>query len=259
MRGENMSRKPRTRIRRRRAKPNYFLRIVLVLLLALTALYFFLQSTVFNIKSIVVVGNQEITTAEIIRLSKLKIGINIFKVKSEPSLRAIASNPLVSTVTIKNRYPAVVEIDVMERKPTALVPTENGLMYVDKDSYCLKENHELTNVDLPIVTGTIIPANFPLGKKFVSVDIAMGLEVVKQLNEELRKRISEINVKNNYISLFLNGNSQVRIGSPDRLKEKIILFDSIMKEENKKQPPKEINYIDVSFEGAPVIKYKENW
>lgn len=259
VRGEIMSRKPRSRIRRRRTKPNYFLRTVFVLLLVVTALYFFLQSSVFNLKSIVVIGNKEISANEIIHLSKIKTGMNIFKVKEQPVLTALAKNPLISSVTINNRYPARIEINIIERRAIALVPTENGLMYVDKDLYCLKENKELVRLDLPIVTGMVIPLNFPLGKQFVSADLNMGLQVVKQLNSQLTKRISEINVKNNYISLFLNDGSQVRIGYPDKLSDKISLFDNIMKEENKKQPPKAIEYIDVSFEGAPVIKYKENW
>lgn len=254
-----MPQKPRRRVRRKRKKPNYVLRFLLILLLLITASYFFMQSATFNVKNIVVLGNKEVPSEEVVKLSGLRTGINIFSVKPEPAIAALATNPLIAEARIKNDYPSSLEIQVTERKAVALVPSQNGMMYIDPEGYCIKEKRELSALDLPIITGTVIPAEFPLGKKFASADLAMGIEVVKQLDDDMKKRITEINVKNNYISLYLTDNSEVRIGEPERLKEKLAMFDSIMGEEAKKKDKKAIQYIDVSFEGAPVIKYKENW
>ena len=251
-----MPQKPRRRIRRRRKRPNYFLRTLLFLLLVVTAGYFFLQSATFNLQKIVVSGNKEVPSNEIISLSGLRTGINIFSIEAEPSIKAIVTNPLVADVEISKEFPSTIEIHIQERTAVALIPSQNGMMFIDKDGYSLKEKRELSSLDLPIITGNVLPADFPLGKKITSADLAMGIEVINQLDEELKKRIAETNVKNNYITLFLDDNSQVRIGLPERLKEKLALFDAIVEEEKKKKDSKQIDYIDVSVEGAPVIKYK---
>lgn len=254
-----MSPKPRRRLRRKRKKPNYVLRSLLFLLLILIAVYFFLQSAIFNVKYITVFGNKELSSQDIVRLSGLKAGPNIFSLDFRPALAALSTNPLIGESKVEKRYPSGLEIHIFERKAIALIPSQNGMMYLDEYGYCIREKREVTSLDLPVITGIVVPAAFPLGKQLTSPDLAMGLDVVKQLDENLRQRIAEINVKNNYITLFLSDKSEVRIGLPDRLKEKISLFDSIINEEKKKKSPKTIQYIDVSIEGAPVVKYKENW
>lgn len=252
-------RKPRRKIRRKNKKTNYFLRIVFLILVTTVAAYFFLQSATFNVKDIAVTGNRGLSASEVIKLSGLKSGSNIFYVNFDPAFAALATNPLIAESQVLKKYPSKLEIHITERTAIALVPSQNGMMYVDKDGIAIKESRELTRLELPVVTGIVVPANFLLGKPVVSADLSLGLDVVKQLDSDMKKRISEINIKNNYISIFLNDKSEVRIGNPERLKEKLSVFDSIIKEEKKKKNVKIIEYIDVSFEGAPVIKYKENW
>jgi cell division protein FtsQ len=252
-------RKKRRRLRRKNKKPNYFLRTLFLVIIAIVAVYFFLQSAFFNIKYITVSGNKQLSATNIIDLSGLKAGSNIFHLDFKPALASLTTNSLIAEAKILKEYPSKLEIQITERKAVALVPSQNGMMYVDKDGIAINERRELTSLDLPVVSGLVIPAQFPLGKKIESADLALGLDVVKQLDEGLRNRISEINIKNNYITFFLVDKAEVRIGEPDRLKEKLVLFDNIIKEENKKKVAQRIQYIDVSFEGAPVIKYKDKW
>lgn len=259
MRGETMPQlKPRRKVKRKNKKPNYFLRIVLLIIVATVAVYFFLQSATFNVKYITVSGNRGLSNSDVLDLSGLKPGSNIFYINFSSALASLATNPLIAESQVLKKYPSGLEIHISERTAIALVPSQNGIMYVDKDGVAIKESRELTRLELPIITGIVIPAKALLGKSVVTADLSLGLDVVKQLDADLKKRIAEINVKNNYITIFLDDKSEVRIGEPERLKEKLTVFDSIIKEEKKRKNVKVLQYIDVSFEGAPVIKYKQD-
>jgi cell division septal protein FtsQ len=69
------------------------------LLLSTTALYFFLHSPVFGIKEVVVEGNQSLGSAEIIRLSGVVPGTNIFLLDEEQIQGRLHLHSLLETVS----------------------------------------------------------------------------------------------------------------------------------------------------------------
>ena len=65
--------------KKKRRKKHYLLRFI-VIIAACIGLYFVLHLDFFTVNGIAVVGNDEISDEEIIELSELETGVNIFDV-----------------------------------------------------------------------------------------------------------------------------------------------------------------------------------
>lgn len=115
----------------------------------------FTTSRYLALKKINVIGARTISTDEIIGLSGLEEGRNLFSFKVGAVENAIRKNPWVESVTVKRDLPDVVNINIREREPVALVKL--GDIYVmDVSGVIFKKASVDDELDLPIVTGFTI-------------------------------------------------------------------------------------------------------
>lgn len=118
--------------RRKRRKKRYLLRFIIFVLIC-AGLYFTLHIDYFTVDGIIVAGNKEISDEEIIKLSEIKTGNNIFDVHPWFAQRRIKKNLYVETVNVNRKLPNKIEILVTERSGKAqfvmgkkFVITDNG-------------------------------------------------------------------------------------------------------------------------------------
>jgi cell division protein FtsQ len=227
------------------------------LLLSTTALYFFLHSPAFGIKEVVVEGNQSLGSAEIIRLSGVVPGTNIFLLDEEQIQGRLHLHSLLETVKIERRLPNRLIIQVQERVPCLLLPVTDGFVVVDHQGVYLTRVGSIVEINRPVVTGCVVPPDVLPGQVIDVVILQQFLPVVDQMSFETVQSISEINLESaERIKIYSLNGVEIKVGTIDHLVEHLDLLQQILTVELK-QLDQPIEYIDMSFKGSPVIKFAQ--
>lgn len=163
---------------------------------------------VFTVHNIVVEGTQHLDKARIIKTAAIHPGENIFRIDLANASRSLRKDFAAQDFTLFRRLPDTVVIQVVERKPVALI--NNGeLVGVDAQGVLLPHiGAELVD-SLPIITG--INGADVLTKPEIKERLMAGLKLLDAISRQapaVQKRISEINAANAStlgISLIDNG------------------------------------------------------
>ncbi|ATW25053.1 cell division protein FtsQ/DivIB [Candidatus Formimonas warabiya] len=256
-----MHRKKGVKYVRRRKRPGSikWLMKILTLILILFASYFFINSPFFAVSSIKVSGTKLVSVQDIVELSGLAKGQNIFKIDREKAEKKILMSPMVDDVEIERHLPGTVAVLVTERTPVALVPIAGGLIQIDVAGYILKKVSAIDKYPLPIVTGVDLPDTIAVGKQLTSQKLAMGLKMIAQMDAEAKKVIAEVDVFDpQKLRVFTVQGAEVRLGGADGFQEKFTRFLQVLKKEEEMDRLEDIEYIDVSFSDKPVVFYRKN-
>ncbi len=202
--------------------------IIVIFLIVLFALF---MSPIFQIKTINVNGIQDITKEEILSITSINEGDNIFLISEKKIKKAIKDNHFIEDIDIKRSFPSEVNIDVKERVVRGYVPFLGSYLYIDENGRVLdvKENYVKS---LPLVTGLEFD-NFKLGE-ILEVDNKKSLEVMVKISQLMIKyNLLEMAM---YIDVSDEKNITAKInevtilfGSEDSLDEKIRIMSEIIK------------------------------
>lgn len=233
-------------------KHNVFQGLFFVTLVSL-AVYVLLQSAVFEVRNIEIIGRNEVPQEELLKLSGVVLGSNIFKVDLSSGEEKIRMLPLISDVQITRKFPATVVIDVTERVPVALLPLEKGFTLIDIEGVYLRQG-SISEDHYPVITG------FDFGKsritpgQAVTDDIVItALQVIQQLPSELIIQLSEIHIDDrNRVLLYTINGDQGRFGLPEDISQKADVFLQVLGQQHHNQ---RIEYVDLSSFRSPVVKY----
>ncbi|HAG08144.1 MAG TPA: cell division protein FtsQ [Desulfotomaculum sp.] len=243
--------------------------------LVILAAYIFWRSSLFEVKEILVQGNRSFTTAEIVALSRLNEGTNIFKVNLSRASDKIKALPLVKEVHLTRRFPSQIIIEIKERCPTALVPVKNGFAEVDKEGVYLKPG-KISTSGLPVITAakeTITDGRSSNGAGFQSLvnskaaqaikpgqvfdfpGLKIALKVITALPNEITTNLSEVHVdKQEQIFLYHLSGVECRLGRAINITQKGIILNQLF---SQLKNIHQIEYIDISLTDSPVVKYKD--
>ena len=250
----------RVRYVRRKKRPGNikWLLKILTLLLVMFAAYSFIHSSFFAVASIKVTGVQSIPAADLVALSGLAKGENIFKTDTAAAQKKVCTNAMVKDAEVKKKYPRTIEVIVEERIPAAIIPIAGGLIQIDMEGFILRKDSVLSHTPLPIITGLKLSDNVSVGEKIDAENLDMGLKMIAQMDEGAKKEIAEINVSDpQKLRAFTVQGAEVRLGNADGFQEKFAKFLQVLKEEQKLGKLDNIEYIDVSFSGRPVVYYRK--
>ena len=140
--------------KKRRLKKRYLLKIFLFLLLC-AGVYFGVHIDYFTVEGIAVVGNEDISDDEILKLSELKTGENIFDVHPLFAQHRIKQNLYIEKVRVKRKLPNKIEISVTERSGQAQFLMGKRFVITDGEGMVLdiaKEQKEVPLVENVKVT-----------------------------------------------------------------------------------------------------------
>jgi hypothetical protein len=135
--------------------------ISLVSLASIFAYDFITQSNVFNVKEIEIKGLGRASQQDILKLSELKPGDNIFAPNLFATEKKIKSHPWVHSVCVKRRLPSCISITIVEQEPLAIVKIENlADILINKKGRPFKEYNPQTDQlnHLPVITGLDLTA-----------------------------------------------------------------------------------------------------
>lgn len=212
------------KIQKENLGPHPILMWCLVIVL-LVALFFLLNSSLFNVSQITVEGNIKITQEEIIKLSGIDNQTNIFHIDEVEIKQNIEQNGYLVVNDIKRAFPSKVKIKVRERVAVAQIGTTNGYYIIDKEGIALslvpvKEDNLVTIQNLQIQQPAY--AQKIVGETEKTDELFYVLEAIELYG--LTDKITGVDLNNpRKILLTYQGNIKVQIGSgitaKDRLKD----------------------------------------
>ncbi|MBO8136629.1 MAG: FtsQ-type POTRA domain-containing protein [Desulfotomaculum sp.] len=218
------------------------------------SVYVLLQSPVFNVKKIEIIGREKIPREKIIELSGVVLGSNIFKLDLHSGEKKISLLPAVKNVEITRRFPSTIVITVTERRPVALLPVEEGFAELDREGIFLRKA-EFIQSSFPVITGGDVPGVKP-GQKVRNNAVITALTVIDKLPAQLTKQLSEVHVDTkNEVTIYTINGIQGRMGMPENIRQKGSVFLKVLEQIGEEQ---KIEYIDLTSCKSPVVKYAEN-
>lgn len=110
------------------------------------------DSTYFKIDSVQVENQVRVSEEEIVALSDVTMGSNIFELDLERIGSKIEENPWVFSARVQRLFPRSVVIRVEERSPLAVINLDY-LYYVDDRGEIFKVLEAQDSLDYPVVTG----------------------------------------------------------------------------------------------------------
>ena len=134
---EQTAQKPSKKKKKRRRK-HYFLRFCIFCALVF-GLYYFLNSDFFAVRKFEVTGNQYYTPAQIIEMSGLQSGVNMFfETKTRPARNALLEDPYIRLAEIKRKPKDTIQIVIEERREYAAVPYGEQFVLIDREGTVLR-------------------------------------------------------------------------------------------------------------------------
>ncbi|MBR5229048.1 MAG: FtsQ-type POTRA domain-containing protein [Firmicutes bacterium] len=192
-------------------------------------LYFFLSSSIFNINDIRVENNALLSDQQIIELSGIEKGKNIFAAGGVGTIREIEKNPYVSDAKINRKLPGMLIISVTEKEPVVAVKYRNQYILLDSNGDYIDAGD--SPMYATVVTGVDIK-KWQKGKNPDFKDEVLFNESLKLINginnAGMYLKKAEISASFNikgYVSdtLVVSGTSTAILSNIDNLK--YILFD----------------------------------
>lgn len=220
-------------------KKKAILKIVKVLTLIIVIIgvsIYVALSPLFNIKEINVTGNSKLSKEEIISLSELKTDENTFKVSKKNIKNKIKANAYIENVKIRRKLPDKVEIIVVERVATYMIPFANSYIYINNQGYMLEITSQ--KAEMPAIVGISTPEEeLHEGQRLISEDLVkLGevLQIMESANaNELVDLITKIDISNrqDYILTLEKEKKAIHLGDVSNLSTKMAYVKKILNDE----------------------------
>ncbi|MEA1985915.1 MAG: FtsQ-type POTRA domain-containing protein [Candidatus Marinimicrobia bacterium] len=232
--------------------------ITFLVLFIITAFLYAKSQFVFLIDEIFVTGNHELTKNEVIKISKINKGENIFSVKIGETINIIKEEPYIKYAFVSRIFPNKIMINIIERKPVALIKMDEIYSF---DIYgILLPKPTRTKNDLPQITGVESIYKFEFGKSSVHLQIRQGVYIIAQISNYFK------NINSFISELYWDKNSKEWLILSDKYKTHIKLGDSnfayklqalnkyLELRKKKNRNLNSLSYIDLRFNNQLIIK-----
>lgn len=235
--------------RKRRAIKRTIISLILLISVTITLC---LKLTYFNVSNISVINNHTINSDEIVKLSKINKGINIFYLNFKNVQTNLQSNPYILSANINRKLPNTIVISIKEREAVFYSKRDNKYLIIDKNGIVLEEKEDISQMKLTNLQGfdtkeakigEVIPAQ---DKRKID-NISLITELIS--NNSSGIDITSIDLSNDLNLLAYSNNMCIKLGNSN-IKDKLNKALNVIVSNNLKDQK---GYIDVSYEGNPVI------
>ncbi len=225
--GETELRKSDMRRARRRLRAKRRLTVFGFLFLCAAVIIFILKAPVFNIKSVLCVGNENLSEAEVIKAAGVKTGGNIFAANVGMMKKQLSDMPEIAESNVRRIFPNKIKIWVREAKPavfvrdgaTAVISDRNGRIIRTEDGTAeeVSKIAELTGIErASSVPGENIAAEDDLkaAKVFECISIMSELDMLEKIQYIDAEDLSDIRIGyENRLRIVLGGydNSEYKL------------------------------------------------
>ena len=199
-------------------------------------------------------GAKNVTMENVLFEGNIDEPINTLQISASDVTKRLENDLRIEEVNIERKFPATIVINIIERKPTAIIQTEYGYAVIDKRGIVIRTESALTDGDYPMITGKKLD-NILLGDKIEEPDVLNALEFINHLSEKGAKEFSEINIGNqkNLMAYTRNGIS-VRLGAAGDLGKQATLAENMVNDVEARGLS--VEYLDANM-ANPFIKLKK--
>ena len=218
---------------RKRKNRKILLIILLVIVISICLGAYLLTSPTFKIQEISVKGNEQLPKEKVEQLAEVKKGDNIFSKVGEVLKVKLKQNGYIEDTKINKIYPHKIEIEIKERKKRFQIKTESEkYIYIDEQGYildCSTEKLEITTIigmDITEISNK---------KRLDEKDLNKVENILQILDEckkiEIADKITQIQVKDDYILELENNGITINLGDVTNLKNRMYYVNAILKQE----------------------------
>lgn len=205
----------------RKKKANRRLIFYLSIFFILISIIVYLQSPLSHIKEIDVKGNMLLLTEEIIEISQLTTGTNIWTIDQKSIVKALEENDVIRSAKVERKLPWTVEIVLHEYNHIGYVKNEESYHPVLQNGNVLRSIHKSTIEDGPLLSS------------FTEEEYLKKMAAqLNDLPENIFRLISEVTwqptaLNKNKILLYMN-DGYVVDGTIRNFSEKMLAYPSIV-------------------------------
>ncbi|WP_288479788.1 cell division protein FtsQ/DivIB [uncultured Clostridium sp.] len=250
------------RIRKRKGKA--FLKGLFILSFLLIGILLFLtKSDFFNIKEVYVKGENLTLEESLKEKGKSFIGENILFLKSKEVISSLNENPYVKSVNISRKLPNKLILDV-EESDVAFYIGKGKNAYILSSNLRILEKNNNGNLNSDIknlveITGIKLD-EIKIGDKLIDAEdkivdnICKNIYEIKKVNKTKHK-INRVDFSNLSRIIIWIGQVEIRVGDGTDFISKVNTALNILENKELKM---EKGYIDLSFDGSPIINRGES-
>ncbi|MEO8666428.1 MAG: FtsQ-type POTRA domain-containing protein, partial [Ignavibacteria bacterium] len=146
-----------------------------------------------TISKISITGNYTLTREEILAIARLKdSAISIDEINIDLIQDRISKHPELKKVFVSVELPSELKIEVIERRPVAILNGENEIKLIDNELDIFPFRNSSKMYDLPVISGVRIENNPHPSKKYNREDLRLALFLI--LNTYKQSRMAYNNI-----------------------------------------------------------------
>ena len=228
------SSKKRKSNKKKKSKKITILKWTSLILIILAGIIYFFLSPIFNINEIVITGNEKIPQEEILKLSQVQKGNNVFIKTKYSIIENIKENTYIGEVKIKRKLPGTLYIEVKERNISYQIEYNENYVYVDSQGYILEISQEKQNL---IILKGCNTQEFENKKRIDEIDLeklTMVIKVkaaLKTINKFQEITYIDIANKEEYVVYLETEKKTIYLGDGSNLKDKVLSLEKILESE----------------------------
>lgn len=237
---------------RRKKRNNKFYTYLLFFVFIAIAFICFTRSSLFDVSNVYVEGADSVSASEVLELSGIKAGENIFSFKASAAEKAIKTIPMVKNASVVRVYPSNVKIIITERTAVMAFSVNNRYYALDDEGMVLCESDNFNNSFGIVISGfrdlEIIPgAFFDFGSTAATMTVYETLTWFKSSGN--LNNISEIYCSpSGYYYVYTKKSSVIKFYSLKSFEANTDFIDSFVKKEDRHI------MVEVIEESVPVYK-----
>jgi len=267
MRKSRFYKRYRPKVKRKKSifKNRFFWISCLVLVILGVFFYFLFFSSFFQVKKIIISGNERVSEKEIqdIIQKNLKKRFLFFSTESifltnlNKVKKDILSNfPQISDIEISRRFPDVLNIIVLERIEVAKFCRLDNCFSLSSDGVIFKENQSKENL-IEIEDKREIILSFNLGQKIIEKEnLEKILKIQKYISEEFEFGIKKFILFNEKLVVQTTENWEIYFNLNEDLDWQLTKLDLVLKEKIPSQKRRNLEYIELRFGDLATYKLR---
>lgn len=229
---------------------NKWFTIAMGLFVLLLAVYAVLQSPLFDLRAIELVGADRVSPDDILRTGELEIGANLFSINLRELSQSLERIPLIEQVRLRRQFPGTLVVTVAERRPIAYLSTEGGIWAVDANGYPLFKVDRMS-LAIPLVTAAP-PVAPVIGESIDHEPLRGALRFVEALSVKTRSNLSEVHAEPGGITAYSRDRVTIALGGGGDAAEQARVLEALLDKIDAEGLS--VSRIDVSRPRAPVLQ-----
>ena len=247
---------------------------VILVAAATTAVLSFKWRSGGDLTKITVTGNYTVQREEILRAARLNDTATSWDEINIDNIRdRILKNPEVKKVYVSKEMPSELEIEILERRPIAILNGENEIRLVDEELETFPFRNSSKMYDLPVISGVRIEQSPKGAKNYSHEDLRLAVFMILNIystSKMIYNNVSEVNLSDSTMAVVYLSEDSSPFYFPRRYHESIsnidyrnevtgsiAIFENYLQQYLDVHLKKHVNYVDVRF-GNQVIVNSNN-